>query len=84
MSTSVARHHTDWLSLIEVSGPFVTLPALKRALPQGLEPVDPQLVDELRRAHEEWQDDAGLHGEWVAPPGRVMRATLATTCVRAQ
>jgi hypothetical protein len=65
MSTSVARHHTDWLSLIEVSGPFLTLPVLKRALPQGLDPVDPALVDELRRAYEEWQDDAALHSEWV-------------------
>jgi methylase of polypeptide subunit release factors len=65
MNMSVARHHTDWLSLIEVSGPFLTLPVLKRALPQGLEPVDRELVDELRRAHQEWQDDRGLHGEWV-------------------
>jgi hypothetical protein len=65
LSTSVARHHADWLSLIEVSGPFLTLPVLKRALPQGLEPVDRELVDELRRAHQEWEEDEGLHGEWV-------------------
>ncbi|HZT54001.1 MAG TPA: DNA methyltransferase, partial [Gaiellaceae bacterium] len=65
MSTSVARHHADWLSLVEVSGPFLTLPVLKRALPQGLEPVERELVDELRRAYEEWQADGGLHGQWV-------------------
>jgi len=65
MSTSVARHHAEWLSLVEVSGPFLTLPVLKRALPQGLEPVDQDLVNELRRAHQEWQDDPALYGEWV-------------------
>jgi hypothetical protein len=38
---SVSRHHADWLSLVEVSGPFVSLPVLMRVFPQGLEPRDP-------------------------------------------
>jgi hypothetical protein len=29
---SVSRHHADWLSLVEVSGPFVSLPVLMRVL----------------------------------------------------
>lgn len=33
---SVARHHSEWLSLVEVSGPFMSLPVLLRAFPQGL------------------------------------------------
>jgi len=33
---STARHHNEWLSLVEVSGPFLSLPVLLRAFPQGL------------------------------------------------
>ncbi|MDR7095876.1 hypothetical protein, partial [Hydrogenophaga laconesensis] len=29
--------HDDWLSLIEISGPFLAVPVLKEAFPQGLE-----------------------------------------------
>lgn len=65
MPTSIDRHHADWLSLVEVSGPFLTLPVLARALPQGLDPVDPATVGELRRAYEEYQADSSLHGRWI-------------------
>jgi hypothetical protein len=62
---SVARHHADWLSLVEVSGPFLSLPVLTRVLPQGLDAVDPDTAATLRRAYAEWQADAPLHGQWV-------------------
>lgn len=52
MSTS--RHHTEWLSLIEVSGPFLSLPVLLRVFPQGLDAHDPDLFRDLRAAYEEW------------------------------
>jgi hypothetical protein len=65
MAQSVARHHAEWLSLVEVSGPFLTLPVLHRAFPQGLEDTDPELAATLRRAYEEWQADLTLHGQWV-------------------
>lgn len=65
MTPSVARHHSEWLSLVEVSGPFLTVPVLQRALPQGLEPTDPELAAETRRAHDEWRDDPDLHGQWI-------------------
>jgi hypothetical protein len=61
----VARHHADWLSLVEVSGPFLSLPVLARALPQGLDAVDPDTVATLRRAYAEWQADPALHGQWI-------------------
>ena len=32
----IEDHHAEWLSLVETSGPFLTVPALKRALPDGL------------------------------------------------
>jgi hypothetical protein len=62
---SIARHHADWLQLVDVSGPFLTLPVLKRALPQGLNPTPPPKVDELRRAFQEFQDDRSLQGMWI-------------------
>jgi hypothetical protein len=65
MSRPIGRHHAEWLSLVEVSGPFLSLPVLARALPQGLDAVDPDTVASLRRAHAEWQDDPFLHGQWV-------------------
>ena len=33
-------HHAEWLSLIDVSGPFLAEPVLKEAFPQGLEGLD--------------------------------------------
>ncbi len=71
--SGIARHHSEWLSLIEVSGPFLTLPVLVRVFPQGLPKVDGKKLGRLRAAYEEWanaQDakapDAGaLHATWV-------------------
>jgi hypothetical protein len=55
MNTS--RHHADWLTLVEISGPFVSLPVLLRVFPQGLDPRDPDQAKTLRVAYEEWQDN---------------------------
>ena len=30
---SIARHHAEWLSLVEVSGPFLSMPVLLKVLP---------------------------------------------------
>lgn len=69
---STARHHAEWLSLIEISGPFLSMPVLLRAFPQGLDADDADLAASLRMAYEEWLDnqhgltpDAGLHRAWV-------------------
>ncbi len=37
---SIARHHTEWLSLLETSGPFLSMPVLLRVFPQGLDEDD--------------------------------------------
>ena len=58
MST-VLRQHVEWLSLIETSGPFLSLPVLTRAFPQGLPPHDPDRHALLRQALDEWQDRLG-------------------------
>ena len=60
---SVIRHHADWLSLIESSGPFVSLPVLMRVFPQGLEPRDPAQAKALRAAYEEWNDNPSGPGK---------------------
>lgn len=65
---NVSRHHADWLSLVEVSGPFVSLPVLLRVFPQGLDQRDPVQAKALRSAYEEWQDNpaaAGKQRVWV-------------------
>jgi hypothetical protein len=57
--------HAEWLSLIEVSGPFLTLPVLTRAFPAGLEPTDLELVEQLRVAYSEVSDEPTLAALWV-------------------
>jgi hypothetical protein len=69
---SMARHHSEWLSLIETSGPFLSLPVLMRAFPQGLDAHDPECHAELRMAFEEWEannsqrkPDIAIHNAWI-------------------
>jgi hypothetical protein len=66
---SIARHHADWLSLIEVSGPFVSLPVVQRAFPHGLPDLESGLISEVRAAYADWQDNgsttAATHAAWV-------------------
>ncbi len=60
----IESHHAEWLSLVETGGPFLTVPVLKRALPDGLE-ADAGVLPGLRIAHAEWRDDPGLQQRWV-------------------
>ena len=69
---SIARHHAEWLSLVEISGPFLSMPVLLRVFPQGLDAHDPEVSKAVRRALEEWQDnqqglrpDLAIHTAWV-------------------
>ena len=69
---STARHHAEWLSLVEVSGPFLSMPVLMRVFPDGLIAHHPELHRNLRMAHEEWEDsqesgrpDRAVHLAWV-------------------
>ena len=66
------QHH-DWLSLVEISGPFLAVPVLKEAFPQGLEELDGGKRKRLRQAYDEWRDAletddsrfADLHAAWI-------------------
>ncbi len=55
---SPARIHNDWLRLVEVSGPFLSIPALIRAFPQGLPKDDSTspLRKDFRVQLETWED----------------------------
>jgi hypothetical protein len=65
---SIARHHADWLSLIEVNGPFLSMPVLLRTFPQELDGLDPDVTASLRRVMEEWDEgknDPAIHTAWA-------------------
>jgi hypothetical protein len=40
MSRRVAHRHADWLSLVEATGSFVTVPVLNRVFPNGVDHLD--------------------------------------------
>lgn len=68
---SIARHHAEWLSLVETSGPFLSLPVLMRAgvFPQGLERIDTHRTSRLREAYEDWLErgtrQPAVHHAWI-------------------
>ena len=70
---STTSVHDNWLSLIEISGPFLAVPVLKDAFPQGLEELDATKRKRLRQAYEEWREAleledaqfAELHVAWI-------------------
>lgn len=65
--------HDEWLSLIEVSGPFLATPVLERVFSTGLPAVEQRIRQYLRQAHDEWceardNEDprfAELHRAWI-------------------
>ena len=64
---------SDWLSLIEISGPFLAEPVLREVFPQGLEELDSGKRKRLRQTYEEWCGavESGdelidaLHAAWI-------------------
>ena len=66
---NIARHHNEWLSLVETSGPFLSLPVLLRVFPQGLDARDPSQASRLREAYEDWLEQGtkvpAVHHAWI-------------------
>jgi hypothetical protein len=69
---AITRHHIEWLSLVPNSGPFLSLPVLAQAFPQGLNAHDADHARRLRMAFDEWDDnqlnqrpDPAIHRAWV-------------------
>ena len=76
MSTDrrITRQHAEWLSLIDISGPFLSMPILLESFPQGLDLNDDesQVRHRVRLAYDEWienqegpQPDAAIHTQWL-------------------
>ena len=65
--------HTEWLSMIEVSGPFLAVSVLEKIFPQGLESLETYRKKRIRSAYEEWRDAVEeddpqlpeLHRAWI-------------------
>ncbi|WP_317932077.1 Eco57I restriction-modification methylase domain-containing protein [Halioxenophilus sp. WMMB6] len=65
--------HGEWLSLLDISGPFLAEPILESHFPQGLDQLDPIKKKRIRQAYEEWRDAkdnddplmAELHKAWI-------------------
>ncbi|MFH9128882.1 Eco57I restriction-modification methylase domain-containing protein [Streptomyces griseoaurantiacus] len=55
-----AEQHEDWLRLLRPDGPFVSLPVLVGAFPQGLDTVPAETWTRLRQAWAEVQEDPAL------------------------
>lgn len=71
---TVSEKHAEWISLLEVSGPFLAVSVLEDAFPQGLDKVETLFRQRIRSAYDEWLDaidgddpqlDA-IHREWVS------------------
>jgi hypothetical protein len=58
------EQHIEWLKLIEVSGPFLSVPVLTKEWPD-LEPLDAAARATLRQAHGDWQS-GGKARDWIA------------------
>ncbi|MEI7928649.1 MAG: hypothetical protein WCH40_08865, partial [Verrucomicrobiales bacterium] len=76
----MSAHH-EWLNLVEVSGPFLAVPVLREAFPQGLEALEAPQAKRLRSTYEEWRDavdtdDADLDRLHIAWIGEVFLTAL--------
>ncbi|HXR66357.1 MAG TPA: DNA methyltransferase, partial [Ktedonobacteraceae bacterium] len=71
---SIAQQHATWLSLMEISGPFLSTPVLEEFFPYGLDKRENE--SEVRRrvslAYEEWlnnqsgmRPDPAIHQQWL-------------------
>lgn len=58
--------HSDWLSIIDVSGPFLTPAVVERVWPAGLDALDRQRRTRLREEHAHWmRAPAAGHSQWI-------------------
>ena len=57
--------HIDWLKLIEVSGPFLSVPILTAEWPD-LEALGTRARERLRQEHRQWQEDPARNTDtWI-------------------
>lgn len=73
MARRAVQIHSDWLTLVEPSGPFLTLPVLRRVLPDGLERTPVELRAAVRERYETLGREVGARVGFV---GWVLRSLL--------
>ena len=80
---SVAHRHAEWLSLLEINGPFLSMGVLLEAFPQGLDAHDSDHAHLLRTFYDEWlestnsaRSDPAVHKAWI---NFVLKETLGFT-----
>ena len=62
----VLRGHSEWLGLIDHSGPFISLPVLQKVFPQGLDGLKKDLGREVRKTYREWCDVSQVQDKTAA------------------
>jgi len=66
---SIARHHAEWLSLVDIVGSFLSMEVLLEVFPQGLSAHDSEHFALLKQAYQEWgnaQKELAIHRAWVS------------------
>ena len=76
---SIAHHHAEWLSLVPVSGPFLSLPVLMEAFNAGLEPHDPDDSRLLQQEYGNWQASFEKRKAGPAPHQQWVKFVLTKT-----
>jgi len=64
----IAKEHNEWISFLDRSGPFLSLPVLLEIFPNGLDKLDTNTISNLRSAYEEWleeKDNIAIHSAWI-------------------
>jgi len=64
---SNAKQHAEWLSLVEVSGPFLTLSVLNQSYQFGLDAHESDVYRSVKEAYQEWEDSNAphIHTAWI-------------------
>jgi hypothetical protein len=65
---STPRHHAEWLSLLEISGPFLSMPVLMDVFSSGLNDLETDTAAAMRNAYEEWLEtntDPAIQTAWI-------------------
>lgn len=76
---SAASEYAELLKLIEVSGPFISLPVFKEVFPQGLVKDLPPLTREMRELYDDWCEARDHAKSSVGPAQREwLRAVFNT------
>ena len=57
---SIAQRHAEWAALLRADGPFIAIPVLTEAFPQGLDTVPSDTLDKLRLAWAEVREAPDL------------------------